>query len=217
MCRGNCLPRLINYNRPMRLNQEKKLKSRPRNRIWNLESGIWNRFRKEKFELSRRVIFGFRNLFSQRADFIFPTSKQFWQKTLILILVFAWIFSGWPPIWQNPRVPPNIQVAQAATETFTTAGTFTNGWTAPADVYSVTAETWGGGGGSGGGTSVSLPGGSGGGGGAYALKVISVTPGNSYTYVVGAAGLKNGGTAGGSSSFTGNASVQSLACGGTSG
>jgi len=132
----------------------------------------------------------------------------------VFLTIFSWIFSGWPQVF---NFPPKIQVAQAATETFTTAGTFTNGWTAPADVYSVTAETWGGGGGSGGGTIKYGPGGSGGGGGAYASKVISVTPGNSYTYVVGAAGLASGGAAGGNSSFTGNASVQSLACGGTSG
>lgn len=133
---------------------------------------------------------------------------------MIFLIIASWIFSGWPQIF---NFPPEIQVAQATTETFTTAGTFTNGWTAPAGVFSVTAETWGGGGGSGGGTSTSLPGGSGGGGGAYASKVISVTPASSYTYVVGAAGLKDGGTAGGDSSFTGNASAQSLACGGTSG
>lgn len=129
---------------------------------------------------------------------------------LTLILTIAWIFGGWPPIF---NFLPKIKVAQATIETFTTAGTFTNGWTAPVGVTSVTAETWGGGGGSGGGTSTTLPGGSGGGGGAYASKVISVTPGNSYTYVVGAAGLKDGGTAGDNSSFTGDASVQSLACG----
>lgn len=141
---------------------------------------------------------------------------KFAKNFFIFLIISAWIFSGWSA---TPflNFPPKIQVAQATTETFITAGTFTNGWTAPAGVFSVTAETWGGGGGSGGGTSTSLPGGSGGGGGAYASKVISVTPGNSYTYVVGAAGLKDGGTAGGDSSFTGDASVQSLACGGTSG
>ena len=140
--------------------------------------------------------------------------RKLGQFILIWGLLIGWIFSGWPQIW---NFPSKVEKAQAAVETFTTAGTFTNGWTAPANVYSVTAETWGGGGGSGGGTSTSLPGGSGGGGGAYVSKAISVIPGNSYTYVVGAAGLKDGGTAGGNSSFTGDASVQSLACGGTSG
>jgi len=133
---------------------------------------------------------------------------------LILVLITSWVFAGWPQIY---NFPPKIQEAHAIVDTFTTAGTFTDAWTAPADVFFVTAETWGGGGGSGGGTVKSGPGGSGGGGGAYAKKVISVTPGLTYTYVVGAAGLASGGTAGGNSSFTGDAAVQSLACGGTSG
>ena len=32
----------------------------------------------------------------------------------IYILIFVWIFSGWPPIWQNPRIPPKIQLSQAS-------------------------------------------------------------------------------------------------------
>ena len=34
--------------------------------------------------------------------------------SLVTILVFGWLFSGWPPIWQNPQFPPKIQKAQAA-------------------------------------------------------------------------------------------------------
>ncbi|MDI6733945.1 MAG: hypothetical protein QMD50_00420 [Patescibacteria group bacterium] len=41
------------------------------------------------------------------------------KKTLKFILIFSlvlgWVFSGWPKIWQNPRIPPEIQIAQAAT------------------------------------------------------------------------------------------------------
>src|SRR3989338_1841846 len=33
---------------------------------------------------------------------------------LVVILMIGCIFSGWPQIWQNPRIPPNIQKAQAA-------------------------------------------------------------------------------------------------------
>ncbi|MGB9743192.1 MAG: hypothetical protein ACPLW9_00520 [Minisyncoccales bacterium] len=32
---------------------------------------------------------------------------------LIFILIMAWIFSGFPRIWQNPAIPPEIQKAQA--------------------------------------------------------------------------------------------------------
>lgn len=86
-------------------------------------------------------------------------------------------------------------LSHAATTTFTNPGTWT--WTAPAGVTSVTVEAWGGGGGGGRATGNPARGG-GGAGGQYAKRVVSVTPGQSYTVVVGAGG------AGGSSSTGGN-------------
>lgn len=90
------------------------------------------------------------------------------------------------------------------TDTYATAGTYT--WTCPAGVTSVTVECWGGGGGGGFGRATNGAAGGGGGGGAYASSVITVTPGVSYTVVVGAGGsggAANGttGTAGLNSSF----------------
>lgn len=47
--------------------------------------------------------------------------------TFVLLLIFGWVFNyppinlggqGWPRIWQNPRIPPEIQEAQAATLTY---------------------------------------------------------------------------------------------------
>lgn len=35
---------------------------------------------------------------------------------LVFVLVTGWIFSGWPRIWQKPRIPPEIQEAEAAAE-----------------------------------------------------------------------------------------------------
>ncbi|MCX7616315.1 MAG: hypothetical protein N2Z68_02910 [Patescibacteria group bacterium] len=32
----------------------------------------------------------------------------------IFVLIFIWLFSGWPVVWQNPRIPSKIQEAQAA-------------------------------------------------------------------------------------------------------
>lgn len=32
----------------------------------------------------------------------------------VFIIVFTWIFSGWPQVWQNPGFPPKIRKAQAA-------------------------------------------------------------------------------------------------------
>ena len=98
--------------------------------------------------------------------------------SLISFLAFALIFGS----------------AQADTDVFTSSGT----WTVPAGVTQVTVEVWGGGG-AGGGQDQNSDGGGGGGGGAYSKTVgISVVPGNTYSFVVGAGGV---GVAGG----TGNA------------
>lgn len=87
-------------------------------------------------------------------------------------------------------------------QAYTTAGTYS--WVAPSGITSVSVVTVGGGGG-------------GGGGGALAYKNnISVTPGASYSVVVGAGGVSaGGGTAGsngGNSSFT--ASFGTMTAGG---
>jgi hypothetical protein len=79
--------------------------------------------------------------------------------------------------------------APTSPQTFTTSGT----WTAPDNVTSVTVECWGGGGAGGKATGNPAEGG-GGAGGAYAKKVVSVTPGNTYTVTVGAATGANTGT-----------------------
>lgn len=73
-----------------------------------------------------------------------------------------------------------------------------NTWIVPNGVTEVIVETWGGGGRGGSRTSGSNTYG-GGGGGAYSRSIISVTPGQSYTYVIGAGSSNT--TAGGSSRF----------------
>jgi hypothetical protein len=57
-------------------------------------------------------------------------------------------------------------------------------WTAPANITHVMVEMWGGGGGGSGGSC----GGCGGGAGAYTRDVVSVTPGTTYSVIVGAGG-----------------------------
>ena len=32
---------------------------------------------------------------------------------IVFLLVFCWIFSGWPVIWKNPRIPPEVKEAKA--------------------------------------------------------------------------------------------------------
>ena len=76
--------------------------------------------------------------------------------------------------------------------TFTGSGTFT----VPAGVTSLIVECWGAGGAGGGTTANWQYGGGGGAGGAYAKKLVSVVPGNTYTVTVG--GTTAGSTGAGS-------------------
>jgi hypothetical protein len=39
--------------------------------------------------------------------------SKFLKILIIFLIIFTWIFSGWPQIWQNPRIPPEIQEARA--------------------------------------------------------------------------------------------------------
>ncbi|MDP3014109.1 MAG: hypothetical protein Q8M92_07710, partial [Candidatus Subteraquimicrobiales bacterium] len=47
---------------------------------------------------------------------------------LIFVIITAWIFSGWPRIWQKPAIPPEIKEVEAAPDTLTlrpnAAGTY---------------------------------------------------------------------------------------------
>jgi hypothetical protein len=86
--------------------------------------------------------------------------------------------------------------AQTASQTFNSGGTFV----VPAGVTSVTVEAWGGGGR--GANRTTNGAGAGGGGGAYAKKVVTVNPGQSYSVTVGPGGSVNtAGTNGGDSWF----------------
>jgi len=51
-------------------------------------------------------------------------------KSFIFLLVFVWIFSGWPRIWKSPSIPPEVQQVKAATATKTfTFATSAEGFT----------------------------------------------------------------------------------------
>lgn len=41
--------------------------------------------------------------------------KQVFKFSIVLLLTFAWLVTGWPPLWQNPTFPPKIKDAQAGT------------------------------------------------------------------------------------------------------
>ncbi|MDD2735492.1 MAG: CxxxxCH/CxxCH domain-containing protein [Desulfuromonadaceae bacterium] len=130
--------------------------------------------------------------------------------SIVLFLVLAMSVFSYQG-WYNPAK------ALAATDTYSTAGTFT--WVAPAGVTSVTVQAWGGGGGGGRGGSTNNTRGGGGAGGQFASSTVTVVPGNSYAIVVGSGGA--GGTtsntaaaSGGSSTF---ASTVVVARGGAGG
>ena len=119
--------------------------------------------------------------------------------------------------YDNPLLY-KVSGGSATTDTITS----TQNWTVPVGVYSITVEAWGAGGGGGGDTTTGGYGGGGGAGGGYSKSTgISVTPGTSYSVVVGTGGAGGanaaspgvGGT-GGDSTFN---STTVVAKGGTGG
>jgi len=91
--------------------------------------------------------------------------------------------------------------AKPPTPPYDVAGTYS--FTVPAGVTSITVQCWGGGG-AGGQVSLNSDGKGGGGGGAYTSSIVSVTPGQIYTVIVGSkgvAGTATGSTPGGQSIF----------------
>jgi gliding motility-associated-like protein len=77
------------------------------------------------------------------------------------------------------------RVNTGETSTYSIPGTYS--YTIPACVNTIIVETWGAGGGGGGNTTGSY-GGGGGGGGAYSMSTLTVTPGATYSIVVGSGG-----------------------------
>ena len=122
---------------------------------------------------------------------------RLWYVSTSVLMVVTLVFTLWKP-----------NVVTATTQVYTTgSGT----WTAPAGVGSVEVECWGGGGAGGAGdTSGSGYAGGGGGGGAYSrVTTFSVTPGNGYSYAVGAGGTGGTGVGpiGATSTFNGTTCV----------
>jgi len=131
--------------------------------------------------------------------------NKFLRIFIVFLVIFAWLFSGWPRIWNNPPIPPKVQVARAITCGFgsdidgvqcrgfiTTTGAGT--WAVPSDWSDTNKiEAIGGGGGSG---TSPVDGTGGGGGGAYASTTIAGLSGTIDVSVGagGAAGVNGGDT-----------------------
>lgn len=120
------------------------------------------------------------------------------QKAVVLVLVFTWVFSGWPQFQLEVgtlslRFPSTIPrahaVITASTTVYATAGTFT--YIVSTNACNVDVAAWGAGGAGFDGTNSG--GGAGGGGGAFASSTLNtLTIGSSYTIVVGAGGSTSG-------------------------
>jgi hypothetical protein len=109
---------------------------------------------------------------------------------------------------------PYFILGQTSTSTTYTSGS--GQWVAPTGITSIKVELWGGGGAGGGGDD-STAGGGGGGGGAYSIdNVLTVVPGVSYAYTVGAAGASTT-AAGGAGATTTFATTSVIASGGLGG
>lgn len=107
------------------------------------------------------------------------------KRVVILILIFSWIFSGWPQIWNFPPKVSNVLAGSA----LHTSGSGSQ--SIPAGATNLVIEVFGGGGGGGGGGcsggGCNGLGNGGGGGGGYSRHVIA-SPATSYSYSVGAGG-----------------------------
>lgn len=42
------------------------------------------------------------------------SNLKIFKAIIVFLVIFAWIFSGWPQLWQNPAIPPGIQEAKAS-------------------------------------------------------------------------------------------------------
>jgi len=68
--------------------------------------------------------------------------KRILKKVLIFIFIFAWLFTGWPQVWQNPRIPPEIKEVFAATETIRPTDAYNpGGFDTPEQGYDGNTET----------------------------------------------------------------------------
>ncbi len=115
--------------------------------------------------------------------------------------------SGVCPLDSGSKVPaanlPVMPLAEGITA-WQVAGTYS--WTVPAGVTRLYVEAWGAGGGGGYGASPN-PHGGGGGAGGGAIKVWTVTPGQTVSIVVGAAGAGGAGPANANGGNGGNSTV----------
>ena len=117
-----------------------------------------------------------------KKSFLYRKHNSSAVRFFVAVLICAWIFSGWPQIFNFPASVPS---ALAATSAFT-ATTSDSTFVVPSGTTSIVAKCWGaGGGGGGGGQNAS---GAAGGGSGFAQGTIPVNSGESLTVRVGGFG-----------------------------
>jgi len=112
-------------------------------------------------------------------------------------------------VWKIESISKQPALSEINGAAYSDVGTYT--FIVPSCASYICVEVWGGGGGGGGGHGTSGYGGGGGGGGGYGKGCFSVTPGDSYTVIVGSGGAGGSpGNPGGNGSAGGTSSVGSL-------
>lgn len=157
---------------------------------------------------------------------LLPCSSINWRilrGLLVLILVIGWIFSGWPQIWENPRIPSEIKKVQAAATVIFLTATSTITWVVPSDWNSSdnTIEVIGGGGGgitgAAGGGGVGGRGGGGAGAGGYSkiTNTTALTPSSTVTIQIGNRGVGGASPTAGTDTYLCNATINCASIAGT--
>jgi len=109
-------------------------------------------------------------------------------------------------VWKLESVAKTYNASTYRSASFTTPGTYS--WVVPACAEQICIEVWGAGGGGGGNTTTSSwTSGGGGGGGGFGSECFTVTPGSSYSVVVGTGGMGGAGGNPGSNGSAGDAST----------
>lgn len=111
--------------------------------------------------------------------------KVWYRNSALFVLLTLCLIKCVPPVWKYLGTTPEIKKSFAASDTFTSSGT----WVAPTGIYAVNILVVAGGGGSGMGTKNTVRNaGGGGGGGLIYMENYSVTPGSDINAVVGGGG-----------------------------
>lgn len=61
--------------------------------------------------------------------------NKFLKVSVIFLVIFAWFFSGWPQIWKEPSIPPEVREVLADATTNSPSSNTGSAWTNPTNAY----------------------------------------------------------------------------------